>query len=326
MPAGIANPRQPGASKNPQKNKAASGWKFGRVSENTLPNTRKTINNAPTTIKGSQRVFTAGNIHQNRIQRETKYCQAPDFQKSPGVIPRKVNPHILMTCLQSCHRYLADVSPLDQFLSPDATSLKVCGVTRREDALELVRHGVDAIGVNFWPPSKRHLAPRDAAWLGEISGRILRVGVFVNQPIDEALELWRAGLIDVIQLHGDEGPAHREALISAGAPFFQAVAITADGKPATAMPHGAAAILLDAHAPGIYGGTGQVIDWTAARALGDALPDLPVILAGGITPENAAAAAAAVRPAALDVASGVESAPGVKDMGKITRLLAAIRD
>jgi phosphoribosylanthranilate isomerase len=217
------------------------------------------------------------------------------------------------------------VTLLENFLHPAHTSLKVCGVTRRDDALDLVRLGVDAIGANFWPQSKRHIAPRNAAWLGEISGRILRVGVFVNQPVEDALALWHDGLIDVIQLHGDEGPAHRDALAAARAPFFQALAILPDGTPAAEFPAGAAAVLLDAHAPGLYGGTGRTIDWAAARVLRDAHPTLPVILAGGITPENAAAATTAVRPAALDTASGVESAPGIKDAAKVEALLAALR-
>jgi phosphoribosylanthranilate isomerase len=217
------------------------------------------------------------------------------------------------------------VTHLESFLNPASTSLKVCGVTRREDALTLVRLGVDAIGANFWPQSKRHIIPGEATWLHEISNQILRVGVFVNQPADESLALWRDGLIDVIQLHGDEGPAHHDALAAAGAPFFQAVAISPEGVPTSAIPGGAAAVLLDAHAPGVYGGTGVVIDWQAARNLRDAHPDTPVILAGGITADNAAAAKAAVRPAALDTASGVENAPGIKDPEKIARLVAAIR-
>lgn len=221
--------------------------------------------------------------------------------------------------------YLAGVTPLERFLDTASTSLKVCGVTRRHDALDLVRLGVDAMGANFWPPSKRHVPPRNAAWLGEISGRILRVGVFVNQPVEESITLWRDGLIDVIQLHGDEGPAHRDALMAAGAPFFQSLAIRADGSQAGDLPNGAAAVLLDAHAPGLYGGTGRTIDWVAARTLRDARLDVPMVLAGGITPDNAAAAVAAVRPVALDTASGVESSPGIKDLAKITALLAAMR-
>jgi phosphoribosylanthranilate isomerase len=217
------------------------------------------------------------------------------------------------------------VSPLERFLNPVSPSLKICGVTRRDDALALVDLGLDAIGANFWPKSKRHITPQDAAWLHDIAGKTLRVGVFVNQPVEFSLGLWREGLIDVIQLHGDEGTEHHEALFSAGAPFFQAIAITPDGHPTAAMPENASAILLDAHAPGVYGGTGVVIDWHAARALRDAHPHMPVILAGGITPDNAINAINAVHPAALDTASGVESAPGIKDLEKSARLIAAIR-
>ncbi len=217
------------------------------------------------------------------------------------------------------------VSLLERFLHPATTALKVCGVTRRDDALALVRFGVDAIGVNFWPKSKRYIAPHDATWLGEIQGQLLRVGVFVNQPVEQSLAIWREGLIDVIQLHGDEGGLHHDTIFRAGAPFIQAIAITPDGKPASAMPKAANAVLLDAHAPGVHGGTGQVIDWHAARALRDDHPETPVVLAGGITAENAAAAITAVRPVALDTASGVETAPGIKDHEKISRLVAAIR-
>lgn len=217
------------------------------------------------------------------------------------------------------------MSLLQQFLDPASPSLKICGVTRHADALALVNLGVDAIGVNFWPESKRHVAPGKADWLHQISGMVLRVGVFVNPSVDFSIGLWRDGLIDVIQLHGDEGAQHHEALIAAGVPFIQAIAMTPGGQTAAAMPMMASAILLDAHAPGVYGGTGQVIDWHAARVLRDTYPHLPMILAGGITPENAAAAIAVVQPAALDTASGVESAPGIKDLEKSARLIASIR-
>ena len=94
---------------------------------------------------------------------------------------------------------------------------------------------------------------------------------------------------------------------------------------ARAAEYGAAAVLLDAHAPGVYGGTGETFDWSVAAAFREAHPALPVILAGGIVPENARASLQAVRPAALDVASGSESAPGVKDFAKVAALLEAVR-
>lgn len=217
------------------------------------------------------------------------------------------------------------MSSLERFLDPATPSLKICGVTRREDAHALVDLGVDAIGVNFWPKSKRHILPQHATWLHEIAGKILRVGVFVNQSLEFSLGLWGDGLIDVIQLHGDEGEIEHQFLAAAGAPFFQAIAITHHGIPTAPIPSRASAVLLDAHAPGVYGGTGVTIDWNSARALRDAHPEMPVILAGGITAQNAVAAITAVHPAALDTASGVESSPGIKDLEKAARLFAVTR-
>ena len=216
------------------------------------------------------------------------------------------------------------MSPLDRFLDPSHLSLKVCGVTRPADADMLVALGVDAVGVNFWPGSKRYLAPEAAAWLVPLAGKILRVGVFVNAPAELPLRLVRDGLIDVVQLHGDESPADAAFLRRNGIPFIKAIGVQSPADLDAAHEFGAAAILLDAHAPGIYGGTGRTMDWHMASAFRTAHPQLPLILAGGIVPENAAAAAAAVHPAALDTASGVESAPGIKDPHKIQSLLHAL--
>jgi phosphoribosylanthranilate isomerase len=216
------------------------------------------------------------------------------------------------------------MSPLARFLDPFHLSLKVCGVTRTADADMLVALGVDAVGVNFWPGSKRYVAPEAATWLVPLAGKILRVGVFVNAPADLPLQLVRDGLIDVVQLHGDESPADAAFLRQNDIPYIKAIGVKSPADLAAAHQFGASAILLDAHAPGIYGGTGRTMDWHTAAAFRAAHPQLPVILAGGIVPENAAAAAAAVQPAALDTASGVESAPGIKDPHKIQSLLHAL--
>ena len=214
--------------------------------------------------------------------------------------------------------------PLEQFLNPDHVSLKICGVTTRVDAERLVDHQVSALGANFWPLSKRYLAPADAAFLKDLAGKILRVGVFVNQPADLPIRLFNEGLIDLIQLHGDEVPEDAAPLLGAGLPFIKAIGVKTRADLDRASGFGARAILLDAHAPGIYGGTGEVFDWNVATAFKEVHPGLPVILAGGIIPENAALAATIVKPAALDVASGAEISPGVKDFDKVAALLAAL--
>ena len=204
-------------------------------------------------------------------------------------------------------------------------SLKICGITRLSDATQLGALGVHALGFNFWPASKRYLAPADATWLLDLAGSILRVGVFVNAPAELPLRLMRGGLLDVVQLHGDESPADAEAYRAANIPFIKAIGVKTRAELDGATAYGAVAILLDAHAPGVYGGTGEVFDWTVARRFRDQHPGLPLILAGGIVPDNAALAARHVRPAALDVASGAELAPGIKDFAKVQALLAALR-
>ncbi len=213
---------------------------------------------------------------------------------------------------------------LESFLDPSAVSLKICGVTTRDDADQLVALGVDALGVNFWPKSKRYLAAEEAKWLRELAGKILRVGVFVNEPPALPLRLVSDGLLDAVQLHGDETPEDAAAFRDAGVPFIKAIGVKTREDLARATEFGAAAILLDAHAPGVYGGTGEVFDWEVASDFRREHPDLPVILAGGIVPENAGLAVMSVQPAALDIASGAEISPGIKDFQKVAAFLAAL--
>jgi phosphoribosylanthranilate isomerase len=213
---------------------------------------------------------------------------------------------------------------LERFLDPATVSLKICGVTMPDDADRLASLGVDALGVNFWPRSKRYLAPENASWLAGLAGKILRVGVFVNESPELPLRFIHEGLLDAVQLHGDETPEDAAVYQEAGVPFFKAIGVKTLDDLARAADFRANAILLDAHAPGIYGGTGEAFDWNAALDFKKRHPEIPIILAGGITPENAALASGTVHPAALDVASGAEISPGVKDFGKIAALLAAL--
>lgn len=212
-----------------------------------------------------------------------------------------------------------------RFLDPRSTSLKICGVTRADDGERLAELGVDALGANFWPGSKRYLDPSKADFLGELQGRILRVGVFVNAGFDLPRSLYEEGWIDLVQLHGDETSSDCLEFAESGIPFIKAFGVRGAADLATAEDFGALGILLDAHAPGIYGGTGETIDWHLVRRFVGEHPKLPVILAGGITPENIGSAISTARPAAVDVASGAEISPGVKDFTKVAALLAACR-
>ena len=217
------------------------------------------------------------------------------------------------------------MTPLERFLDPSSVSLKICGITREGDASELIALGVEALGVNFWPGSKRYHAPEEAGWLAEYAGRIARVGVFVNAPAALPLRLYREGLLDLVQLHGDETPEDAAAFRDSGVPFIKAVGVKSLDELDGAVDFGAVAMLLDAHAPGVFGGTGRMFDWAVAVDFKSRHPTLPIILAGGIVPENAAAAVRTVRPAALDVASGAEHSPGVKDLAKVSRLVAEVK-
>ena len=216
------------------------------------------------------------------------------------------------------------MSSIENFLDLETVSLKICGVTTLDDAQLLAKMGVDALGVNFWPNSKRYIAPNHASWLLELEGKILRVGVFVNQSCELPLRLIHDGYLDVIQLHGDEQPDDTKEFRAAGIPFIKAIGVKTRADLRHATEFGAAAILLDAHAPGIYGGTGEVFDWEVASDFRRQHPDLPIILAGGITPENAGLAAMSVLPAALDIASGAEISPGIKDFQKVAAFLSAL--
>ena len=213
---------------------------------------------------------------------------------------------------------------LHRFLDPKNPSLKICGITLASDAERLPAMHIDALGVNFWPKSKRFLKPAEADFLKSLAGKILRVGVFVNAGPEHPRDLFQRGLIDVVQLHGDESPEESQAYLDDSIPVIKALGIRIQDDLKAAADFPANALLLDAHAPGLYGGTGQTIDWIAAAEFIKSHPQLSIILAGGIVPENAAEALATVHPAALDTASGSESAPGIKDFEKVSALQSAL--
>lgn len=181
------------------------------------------------------------------------------------------------------------------------------------------------MGINFWPHSKRYLSPENAQPILKASkGKITRVGVFVNADPELPRQLLEDQLIDIAQFHGDESPQYCAAFANDALPFIKAIGVNNRASLENSGDYHASAILLDTPAPGIYGGTGEKFDWSLARDFVSAHPQVPVLLAGGITPGNAAEAASQVHPAALDVASGAELSPGIKDFAKVKALMAAL--
>jgi len=213
---------------------------------------------------------------------------------------------------------------MNEFFS-DKTSLKVCGITTKDDALTLINLNVDALGFNFWPSSKRFISPEEATFSQHLSGKILRVGVFVNANQQTILNLLESNIIDVAQFHGDENISYCEQFSKHGFPFIKAIGVKNANSLQDLPRYKANAILLDAHAPEVYGGTGNTFDWNLAKSVITDNPDLPFILAGGITTENAERAVSEVLPNAIDIASGAELSPGVKDFAKVTAIQNAIK-
>jgi phosphoribosylanthranilate isomerase len=203
------------------------------------------------------------------------------------------------------------------------TRVKICGITDPADARRSADLGAWAIGMIFWPGSPRKCAVEDAEAIGaELHRRIELVGVFVNAPLDEvALVADRCGLT-TLQLHGDEGPAYcREAARRTGCKVMKAARVRDAAQVQALQPFRTDFHMLDAHSHRSPGGTGETFDWELARLHPG---DPPVVLSGGLTADNVGEAIAAVRPFAVDTASGTESAPGRKDPARLTAFFRAV--
>jgi phosphoribosylanthranilate isomerase len=240
--------------------------------------------------------------------------------------------------------------------------VKICGITSADDALQAAEAGADAIGLNFYDRSPRHVAP-DLA--GEIvaavrqqydASQVQIFGVFVNATLDDIVWTFREGNLYGmeqavgIQLHGDEPPELLHQLRQHGIGTSEDLLHTLGYAPLTpvmrafrcqspdladvraylqkcqdliALPQ---AILLDAHAPTAYGGTGRPVDWQMLARERASLRRLPLVLAGGLTPQNVAEAIAVAGPDGVDVASGVEKSPGQKDHAKVWAFVAAAKE
>ncbi len=212
------------------------------------------------------------------------------------------------------------------FPDPVRPSVKICGITQPGQAAEIFALGADAVGINLWPKSKRHMplaVARDS--LQSVAADNTLVAVLVNP--DEALldETIASGLFQALQLHGDETPADVERLMKRGANVIKALQIRDVASLAQIGEFPCAAILLDAYNPGTYGGGGHAFPWELAARAREMFPDKQIMLSGGLTPENVESAVRQTLPMAVDVASGVEAAPGVKDLAQVADFIAKAR-
>lgn len=199
------------------------------------------------------------------------------------------------------------------------TRIKFCGLTRGDDIDSAVAAGADALGFVLWEGSKRHVTLSQLAQLSAaVPAFVTRVGLFVNA----APELIKAASehLDLLQFHGSETP---EACQHFQRPWIKALRMREglDLDEAAQQYHQAQALLLDAYCPGIPGGTGETFDWSRIPAR----LEKPVILAGGLTPDNVAKAIDAVRPWAVDVSGGIETSPGIKDACAMTAFVKEVR-
>lgn len=200
------------------------------------------------------------------------------------------------------------------------TRTKICGITRAEDALAAVAAGADAIGLVFYAPSPRAVSAEQAATIvGTLPPFVTTVGLFVDATVDEVVDVLQQVPLDLLQFHGDEAAAYCAGFAR---PWIKAVRM-AEGVELERVAQqysGARALLLDSYSKGVHGGTGHTFDWARIP------PGLrmPIILAGGLDPENVSEAVRRVHPYAVDVSSGVELDKGIKDADKITAFMRGV--
>ena len=197
--------------------------------------------------------------------------------------------------------------------------VKICGITRLEDAQAAVTWGANAIGFVFWPKSPRCVDVELASRIrSTLPPAISAIGVFVDQPVEDVNDIANRVDLDAVQLHGSEDVTYAKAITRR---VVKALAVGGDEPPVLSTWPKGVMVLLDVHDPVKRGGTGKVIDWVAASGMAQ---QREIILAGGLNPENVRDAIERVKPYGIDVSSGVEVSPGIKDHERIKALFEAV--
>ena len=199
--------------------------------------------------------------------------------------------------------------------------VKFCGITNKDDALFAAKCGAAALGFIFYPPSPRYIKPEDAKTIiGSLSDKLVKIGVFVNEKPQEIKRVMEYCALDMIQLHGDESPEYCRHF--AAPIIIKAVELKNNDDVIRTLDYDVAAILVDNRHAGLYGGTGKKSNWDLACRVRN---KKSLILSGGLNEENIAQVLKTVAPAALDINSGVEKSPGIKDHKKLAQIFDIIR-
>jgi phosphoribosylanthranilate isomerase len=200
--------------------------------------------------------------------------------------------------------------------------VKICGLTRPQDAELAAGLGASALGFVFWQDSPRCVSAEVAKGMAaNVPAHVLKVGVFVDQPVEEVARIMDEVGLDVAQLHGHETPEYCRRL--AKRTIFKAIGMSDDGSTHIDDFDADVVLLVDAHDPARFGGTGKTVNWDSAREIA---AKRRTILAGGLNAANIKLAVRSVRPYGVDVSSGVESAPGVKDPSRLRTFFEALHD
>jgi phosphoribosylanthranilate isomerase len=200
--------------------------------------------------------------------------------------------------------------------------VKICGITNVSDACSAVQCGADAIGFIFYPKSLRYVRPEKVERIVKnLPSEVIRVGVFVNQEVQEVREIVEFCALDLAQLHGDESAQYCSQFPISS--LIKAVSPRAEREIQDLKNYPVRAILVDASEPGGYGGTGKISNWSLAIKIKETHP---LVLAGGLNTDNVRAAIDAVRPEAVDINSGAEASPGKKDPDKMRRIIGIVRE
>lgn len=205
-------------------------------------------------------------------------------------------------------------------------AVKICGLTNRDDAFAAIDAGADLLGFNTWGGTRRFIdLEKNAEWISAIPRSVCRVALLVNASREETGRVASLRIVDALQFHGDEDAGFCKWAAGLGKPLIKAIRVRDAGSLEGAGDYSTRHVLLDAHVAGAPGGTGVRVGESLVIRFKATHPDLSLWLAGGLTPDNVADAVTKIRPAVVDVSSGVESSLGRKDSEKMRAFVAAAR-